>query len=489
MDILLIEPPQVCLKGAVTDRGYNLGLTCIAAYLRVNGIETAVLTSDLLIEPPSTNILKDPLALIVPGWLRISTAELATRQRDVFRIVNEPDHLIWSKISDVIITTKPRAVGISYLTPMAGVVKKVASLVKSINSDIKVIVGSYHPTFHPEDVLQNPDIDFAVMGEGEIPLLSLIQEIKKDTPRWETLPSICFRDNDGQIRSTPPSSRLEDLDSLPFPARDLVLYSNYDFYLVHPVITARGCPYKCTFCSDVRFWAGRVRRRSVANVLKELTLLKETYRKMDYVDIVDGTFTYDRKYLEQFCQALIEKELNISWRCFARYDTVDRDILKLMRKAGCSVLYFGLESGSDRVLDNVDKNITVNKIVETSKVMRSSGIISVTSVLLGLPSERKEDIEETIRIMREFKTDFFDVHTFIPLAGTPFYDSLSLEERESIDWNKVGYKSWDNHFTKNMSLEELNNYQRQAYEIADKQRKKSLVRLGGRILFRFLGKK
>jgi anaerobic magnesium-protoporphyrin IX monomethyl ester cyclase len=371
---------------------------------------------------------------------------------------------------------------------MGGIVRKVASLIKGIDSDIKIVVGGHHPTFCSEEVMANPDIDFAVIGEGEIPLLRLIQEMKRDIPSWETVPSLCFRDNDGQILSTPPIPRLDDLDALPFPARDLVLYCDYDFYRVHPVITARGCPWKCSFCSDVRFWPGKVRRRSVESVLEELVLLKETYRKIDFVDFVDGTFTYDRKYLRELCQALIEQKLDISWRCFARYDTVDRDILKLMRKAGCSALYFGLESGSDKVLQNNNKNITVNKMVEISKIVRSSGIISINSVLLGLANEEKEDIEETIRVMKEFKTDFYDVNTFTPLAGTPYYDSLSPEERNSIDWNRVGYKSWENHFNKNLTLKEFNNYQSQAYKIANNLRKRSLVRLGFKIIFRLLAK-
>jgi radical SAM superfamily enzyme YgiQ (UPF0313 family) len=227
----------------------------------------------------------------------------------------------------------------------------------------------------------------------------------------------------------------------------------------------------------------------VESVLEELIFLKQTYTKIDYVDFVDGTFTYDRKYLRKLCQALIEQELNISWRCTARYDTVDKDMLKLMKKAGCYALYLGLESGSDQVLKDLNKNINVKRIVEIAKVIRSSGIISVTSVLLGSPSETEEDIEETIRIMKQLKTDFFDVHTFIPLAGTQFYDSLSLEERDSIDWNRVGYKSWETRFTNNMSLEELNNYRRQAYAIADKRRKRSLARLGVRLFFRLLTKK
>jgi anaerobic magnesium-protoporphyrin IX monomethyl ester cyclase len=482
MDILLIDPPQLSLKGVLTDRGYNLGLTSLAAYLRQYGIDCAVLTSDLLMTHPSRSIFKDPLALVIPDGLRISGAEMASRHEDIFRVVNDPDHYIWKRLKQVVVDSNPKAVGISYLTPMGGIVKKVASLVKEVNRDIRVVVGSYHPTFRPEDVLRNPDIDFAIVGEGEIPLLGLIEEMKRDTPKWGSVPSLFFRDGNGNIKSTPTAPLVENLDALPFPARDLVLYSDYDYYRVHSVVTARGCPYKCSFCSDQWFWRGKMRRRSVESILQELIFLKETYPKLDYVDFVDGTFTYDRKYLENLCRTLIERRLNISWRCTARYDTVDRDILKLMKKAGCSALYLGLESGSDQLLKELNKNIPVSQMIEASKIVRRSGIICVTSVLLGSPSETKADIEETLKVMKGFDTDFFDVHTFIPLAGTQFYDSLSPEQRDGIDWNRVGYKSWKTNFTNNMSLDELNYYRRQAYAISDRQRKKSLLRIGSRLL-------
>ncbi len=489
MDILLIDPPQLSLKRVLTDRGYNLGLTSIAAYLRVNGIESAIVTADLLIDPPKINYLKDPLAMMIPGGLRISAAEMATRHQEIARVVNEPDHLIWQKISEVIRAAKPRVVGISYLTPMGGIVKKVAAIVKALNPETVVVVGSYHPTFCAKEILRNPDIDFAVVGEGEVPFLQLVKEIKSDRPRWEAVPSLWFKDQTGAVRSTPPAPRLDNLDDLPFPARDLVMFSNYDFYRVHSVITARGCPYRCSFCSDQYFYPGKMRRRSVENVLKELIHLKEAYPKMDYVDFVDGTFTYDRQYLETLCHTLIDRDLKISWRCTARYDTIDRDLLKLMKRSGCSAMYIGLESGSDEVLKELNKNMTIAKIIEASKIVRDSGIICVTSVLLGTPSENKPDLEDTLDVMRKFNTDFFDVHTFIPLAGTEFYNSLDQAARDSIDWNRIGYKSWETNFTHNLSLEELNGYRRRAYAISDRQRKRSIARIGSRLLLRSLVKR
>jgi anaerobic magnesium-protoporphyrin IX monomethyl ester cyclase len=489
MDILLIDPPQLSLKRVLTDRGYNLGLTSLAAYLRTNGVDSAIVTADLLIEPPKRNLWKDPLALVVPDGLRISAAEMATRHQDIARIVNEPDQVIWKKLSQVVTDAKPKVVGISHLTPMSGIVKKVANIVKQVNPEIRVVVGSYHPTFCAEQVLRNPDIDFAVVGEGEIPFLKLIKEIQADSPKWESVPSLCYRDKEGTIRRTPPAGRLDNLDDLPFPARDLVMFSNYDFYRVHSVITARGCPYRCSFCSDQYFYPGKMRRRSLENVLKELVHLKETYPQMDYVDFVDGTFTYDRKYLEDLCQALIDRKLNISWRCTARYDTIDREMLKLMKKSGCTALYIGLESGSDEVLKELKKNMSVSSIVEASKIVRDAGIISVTSMLLGSPNESRASLEDTLKVMRGFNTDFFDVHSFIPLAGTEFYNSLSQEASDAIDWNRIGYKSWETNFTNSLSLEELNTYRRQAYAISDRLRKKSIARIGSRLLLRSLTKK
>jgi radical SAM superfamily enzyme YgiQ (UPF0313 family) len=470
MDILLIDPPYRSLKGMSADSAYNLGLTSLAAYLRQGGIESAVLTGDMLMDFRNTF-----RRVFLPG-VSPSEKKYAAGQQEYERIVNDTTHVVWKKMADIVKQTKPTAVGIQYLSPLRYVVEKTANLIRGIKPDIKIIVGSYHPTFCPEEVMQNPDIDFVIRGEGEISLLSLVKELKKDSPRWETVPGICYRDKDFQVQKNPDVDLIGNLDELPLPARDLVLNCDYDSYRLHSISTARGCPYTCSFCADRRLWNGKVRRRSVDNVVKELRLLKDTY-KINYVDIVDGTFTFDRKYLQAFCNTMIDQKLNVAWRCTARYDNLDEDVLQLMKRANCSGLYLGFESGSDRTLQAIDKKMTVEQNLRVSKMVYDSGLLSATSILLGLPDESEEDIVKTLKIMKKIKTDILDVNSYIPLPGTPLYDSMSEEDKKNINWLKVGLKSFDNYFSKHISNDAFRRYLSEAYEIANKVRNRTIIRV------------
>jgi len=457
-----------------TDSGYNMGLTSLAAYIHNEGIETAVVTGDLLMDLPSTN-----------KWLNMNVKKYAAGQREYEKIVNDKTHIVWEKLADIVTETNPMAVGISYLTPLKYVVERIAGLIREIDRDIKIIVGSFHPTFCPEEVMQNSDIDFVIGGEGEIPLLCLVKELKKDSPKLETVPGIHYRDRDRQVQNNPGVNLISNLDELPFPARNLVLNCDYSVYRGHSISTARGCPYTCTFCADRRLWGGKVRRRSVDNVIEELRLLKDTY-KCDYVEFVDGTFTFDRKYLQTFCSTMINHNLNIEWRCTARYDNLDEELLQLMKEANCSGLYLGLESGSDRVLKAIDKKTNIEQNIKVSRMVYNSGIPSATAILLGLPDEGKEDMEETLKLMKKVKTDIFDVNSYIPLPGTTLYDSMNEEDKKNIDWQKVGLKSFDNCFSKSVAHDDFKKYLSEAYKIANNVRKKTLVRFGARMFFHFV---
>jgi len=151
-----------------------------------------------------------------------------------------------------------------------------------------------------------------------------------------------------------------------------------------------------------------------------------------------------------------------------------------MKRSGCYGLYLGLESGSNRMLKAMGKKETVEEISKTNEAIYNSGIISITSILLGLPFEEKEDTEATLKLLKGFKTDFLDVNMYTPLAGTALYNNLSEEEKKSIDWQKVGYKSFSNYFSKNLSREEFREYQKKVYKIADRLRKRSMLRLAAR---------
>ena len=464
MDILLVDPPYSSLKGVPTDCGYNIGLTSLAAYLRAGGVETGILMGDLLVDLPSAD-----------GWLTSDLSDYAQRQSDYARAVDDETQIVWRRLSDLVRRYKPLAVGLTYLTPLEYSVGRIARLVKQIDPGIRVIVGSAHPTFCPQDVMLNPDIDFAVVGEGEIPLLRLLVEMKGTLPNWSSVPGIYFRNERGQLQGNPVPDLIHDLDSLPVPARDLVLNCDFHAYRAHSILTTRGCPYNCSFCADKRIWGGRVRRRSVANVIAELALLKNTYDP-ELVNIQDGTFTFDKQYLEDFSKALINSGMNLKWGCTARYDNLDRQLLGLMKRAGCYGLYFGLESGSDRMLKMIDKKTTVKQILSVSNMAHDIGITCVTSVMVGLPDETKEDVEATLRLMSQVKTDIFDVNSFVPLPGSRLYDDYDGRRKRPCRLADDGYKSLDNHFSRHIAASDLRAYLREAYRIADEARQKTLLR-------------
>ena len=177
MDILLINPPFSSLKGVPADCGYSVGPTSLAAYLRRDGIETAVLYGDLLMGLPAIDTWSVDQEI---GQGAAGPEESTKAWRNYADIVSDKTHFVWGKLADIVRQTHPMAVGISYLTPLKYGVERIANLVREIDPDIKIIVGACHPTYCPEEVMQNPDIDFIVSGEAEIPLLRLVKELKKD---------------------------------------------------------------------------------------------------------------------------------------------------------------------------------------------------------------------------------------------------------------------------------------------------------------------
>lgn len=452
MDIILIDPPYKALKGIGSEYGYSINITSLAAYLRQGGISTSVITGNLLADLP------------VQQSMTFDVKRYAEGQTVYEKILDDDDHQIWQKMRDYVRHYNPKAVGISCLTPAKDLVDKITVLVKKTNNDIKVIVGGHHPTFCPEETLQNFNIDYVIRGEGERSLAELVRKIKSNNLSLNSIPGLSYRESD-YIVNNPERNLIADLDLLPFPARDLVIDCDFNRYKSHYIATARGCPYTCSFCSDRRLWHRKVRRRSVENVIEEIKHLIHIY-DIDFIDFVDGTFTYDTSYLHKFCRNMIQEKIRVNWRCTARYDNINEEVLDLMKKANCGGLYLGLESGSERILKSVNKRITIEDIVKASELVSRSGILSVTAVMFGLPQEDRNDLESTLKLMKRIKTDIFDVNCYVPLPGTNLYDDMREEDRINIDWRKVGFKSYGNYFNKNISQKDLQAYITEAHEIA-----------------------
>jgi anaerobic magnesium-protoporphyrin IX monomethyl ester cyclase len=443
-----------------------LGLTYLSAYLQREGFDVAIISGDTILDLPRTSSLR----------FTFSLKKYSEGQEMYQKILGDENHLVWKKIAQIMQKNSPLAVGISYLTPAKHSVEKIASLAKKVDGRIYVIVGGHHPSHSPIEVMQNRDIDFVVRGEGELPLLALMREIKKQKPNLSQVPGIHWRDSNEAIIANPDASQISILDTLPFPARDSVIDVDYSRYRIHMMSTARGCPNRCTFCSDRSLWHGKVRHRSVENVLQEFKDLERIYPNLQFIDFMDGTFTYDKSFVNDFCERMIEENTGIQWRCTARYDNLDSQILSLMKKAGCFVLYLGVESGSERILEMTARNLHVTEMVEKSKLIHNSGIFSMASVMFGIPGEKKDDVDKTLAVMRKLKVDLFDVNSYIPLPGTSLYDLLDEEQRKNIDWSKIAVKSLVNYFNDAILSKELKEAILKAYRIATAKRKLFVMR-------------
>lgn len=290
-----------------------------------------------------------------------------------------------------------------------------------------VIVGGPHATISPSFFLRYDCVDFVVRGEGEYTLLELLKKIEENEDCREVR-GVSYRRN-GKIVHNPNRPLIEDLDSIPFPARHLLGMETYfrrwrkstgsTFVTMH---TSRGCPYGCVFCSKEIF--GRnYRTRSARNVVDEVQSLVNDYAP-DFILFNDDVFTLDRKRVFEICHDIIERKIHVDWGCESRVDNIEPEMLRSMREAGCRRIAFGVESGSQRVLDFLKKKATVEQIRSATRLTKKARIEVTYYVIIGTPCETKEDIELTRKLVSDAQPDYLSVSFFTPLPGTEAWHIL-----------------------------------------------------------------
>ena len=315
------------------------------------------------------------------------------------------------EIADRIKQWVPDIVGINI--PFSGWSKgafEVASIVKEIDKEIVTVLDGQHPSARPDECLTNPNIDFVVIGEGEITISELINTFEKgDTQNLKKIKGIAFKRN-GKTVMASPRPPIEDLDSLPFPARHLLPMDKYFADVKETplrgeinkpwttMITTRGCPYKCVFCTVHIVMGKKWRARSPENVVDEIEQLIRTYR-IKQIDFYDENMTLDKKRMENICDLIVERKLDIDWYTpnGVRADTLDENLLRKMKKSGCKRIRVAPESGVQRVVDQIVKKD--QKLTEVEKAIvlaRNVGIKVGCFFVLGLIGETKEDIQATI---------------------------------------------------------------------------------------------
>ncbi len=403
--ILFIPPAFTAKNGIDINPLPPLGLGYLAAVLERQGIEVKIYDS------------------LVEGW---------DRREDI----NENTIRIGSsfrEIEKVISDFGPDILGVNCLfTKQRENAHKIFAITKRMNKDIVTVAGGAHPTVLPELVLSDPNVDYVVLGEGESTIIDLISVIEGKKNISE-LDGIGFREN-GNIRIIPKTKFIENLDGIPQPARHLL---NMDRYFVlkmshgkrkkkrfSPIITSRGCPARCTFCSAYRVWGRKFRYRSPENIVQEMKLLKEKYG-IEELMFEDDNLTMDVKRAEKIFDLMIENKLNFSWDTpngVAAY-VLTEDLLYKMKKSGCYKLNLAVESGNQEVLSKIIKKpLDLEKIKSLIRLAKDIGLDVGIYLIMGMPGETKEQMMDSFRFAKEMKIydPFISIAT--PYPGTELYD-------------------------------------------------------------------
>jgi radical SAM superfamily enzyme YgiQ (UPF0313 family) len=287
-----------------------------------------------------------------------------------------------------------------------------------------------------------PDVDIIVRGEGENTILELAEKLQH-TNRVEDVKGIVYRQNGNVINNTE-REFINVLDVLPFADREVLLnkktYNSEDMGLM---MTSRGCPYTCSYCAT-SIWKRKIRYRSIDNVIEEIKLVRGRYGTQQFT-FKDDSFTVNRKRIMEFCDRLINENIDINWDCNTRVNLIDEEMLSRMKRAGCNSIKIGIETGSERILGLINKGTTLSQARIAAKLLRKAGIHWTAYFMIGLPSETKKEIYETLNFLNELKPDFASLSIYEPFPGTELFEfgiekGLVQRERTMKDFYTISPK-------------------------------------------------
>jgi radical SAM superfamily enzyme YgiQ (UPF0313 family) len=347
-----------------------------------------------------------------------------------------------AEVLEIVKEKKPRLVGISCLTPSMPIALSIVRKIKEYDRDITIALGNIHASFFAEKILAGEGVDVVVHGEGEY-AMSEVAEAVCSNKNFDQIKGISFK-ADGKIIKTTARDLLEDLDSLPYPAWHLFSFEKYGFLpfadIYKPalsILTSRGCPYHCSFCSLPNI-KSKYRKRSAEKVVDEIDSMIKRFQ-VRQIGFVDPIFSLTKEDGLRLCQEMIRRNLGerVVWLCETRVDLMDRELLQAMKKAGCRRILYGIETGNQEILDKAKKNFNLNSIKKTVKDTKDAGIHAVGLFMLGFPGETKEMMQRTINFAREIDLDFAKFALTIPFPGSQLYDELTRS-------GKLKRQDWEN---------------------------------------------
>ncbi|MCK5434488.1 MAG: cobalamin-dependent protein, partial [Dehalococcoidales bacterium] len=335
-------------------------------------------------------------------------------------------------------------IGLTAITPTINTAIAIARQLKKAYPALPIVLGGAHATLLSEETLATaPEIDIIVRGEGEQTIIDLLSALENKEP-LDNIPGISYRKY-GEVVSNPTRYKNINLDSLPFLAYHLLPWRRYKPHPPHgralpfaAIITSRGCPYRCSYCSKPIF-GNKFRGQSPERVVEEVAYHKRKFGIKEFA-FYDDVFTLDKRRAQAIADEIIKRGLKIHWTCETRVNLVDKDLLRHIKQAGCYAIAYGIESASQEILDTLNKDITLDQAEEAVRLSQEVGLQTIGYFMIGSPGESPETIRQTIDLAKKLKLDFAQFAVTIPFPGTMLYD-LYLDGRKdnNISWESFVY--------------------------------------------------
>lgn len=365
-------------------------------------------------------------------------------------------------------TIKPRYIGLTATTLTIMNARALASEIKKIDDRIQVIVGGPHITAIPEETMNlSPAFDIGVIGEGEETIKDLLEALES-RGNLSTVQGIIFRHGDRVIK-TSPRDFIKDLDSLPFPAWDLLeafpgRYSPPPFRFkklpAAYIVTTRGCPHQCIFC-DRSVFGNKCRGHSAEYIMAMIEYLRIRFGVREIL-FEDDTFVTFKERLLGVCEGMLSQPIKTSWSCLGRADAVTPDLLRLMKRAGCWSISYGIETGDEGVMKFIGKKTTLDKIEQAVRWTKEAGLLSKGFFIIGHPVDTHETIRKTMEYALSLPLDDISISMMTPFPGSRIYDLASQYGEFTDDWTRMNELEAV-FIPKGMTKPDLENYSRELY--------------------------
>jgi anaerobic magnesium-protoporphyrin IX monomethyl ester cyclase len=389
----------------------------------------------VLINPEDRTAVKNKLGFVLPPLnLMYLGAALESASFTVKIIDDDLKRMGAEGVARIVERINPLIVGITATTATIKTSLEYVRAIKNRLPEVLTVIGGPHPTFLPVDTLKDcRDLDVVVMGEGEATIVDLAEACERGGC-LDGVAGITYRTGD-RIKTTGPRALIEDLDSIPFPARHLVPFRDYETSSQDAggMITSRGCVYPCRYCSSSLIMGKKFRFRSPENVVDEVEELVEVYGLHD-IAFLDDTFMLHRPRARKISEEIQRRNLDVSFVTSSRVDMVQESLLRDLKAAGMSTIYYGVESGCQRVLDMMKKGITVKQAEDAVRVTKKLGVDVITSFILGYPGEKPAEMDRTIDFSIKLDPDYSQYSILTPFPGTPIYAELKSQGLIEDDW-------------------------------------------------------